>query len=145
MLEMEPLFISILGAPDSGKSYFLTAMTWQLRQFLTLHFKLAFTDADTESNRALNECEESLFLNPEESEVVPLEGLIVKTRSEGKFYDSVDLRAADVSSIPGPSCSRSIPRTDIRRPTRRGWRGCFASTTTRASISCPVRIRPRTR
>ncbi len=53
MLEMESLFISILGAPASGKSYFLTAMTWQLRQILPLNFKIAFTDADPESNRAL--------------------------------------------------------------------------------------------
>ena len=64
MLEMEPLFVSILGAPASGKSYLLTAMTWQLRQVLPLHFKVAFTDADPASNRVLNECEESLFLHP---------------------------------------------------------------------------------
>src|SRR3954453_3880620 len=31
MMEIEPLFLSILGAPASGKSYLLTAMTWQLR------------------------------------------------------------------------------------------------------------------
>ena len=29
--EMEPLFLSILGAPACGKSYFLAAMTWRLR------------------------------------------------------------------------------------------------------------------
>src|SRR3984957_11459257 len=76
MLEMDSLFISILGAPACGKSYFLTAMTWQMRQLLPLHFKIAFTDADPESNRVLNECEEGLFLNPNESDVVPLAGLI---------------------------------------------------------------------
>lgn len=32
LLELQPLFASILGAPASGKSYFLAAMTWQLRQ-----------------------------------------------------------------------------------------------------------------
>ncbi len=36
MMEMEPLFLSILGAPASGKSYFLTAMTWQLRRLCRL-------------------------------------------------------------------------------------------------------------
>ncbi len=71
MLEMEPLFLSILGAPASGKSYFLTAMTWQLRRILPIHFKVDFTDADPASNRALNDCEESLFLNPDEGEVDP--------------------------------------------------------------------------
>ena len=89
MLEMEPLFISILGATASGKSYFLTAMTWQLRQILTLHFKLAFTDADLESNRALNECEESLFLNHDEAELAPLGSLISNTQLVGKLYDTV--------------------------------------------------------
>ena len=89
MLEMDSLFISILGAPASGKSYFLTAMTWQLRQILPLNFKIAFTDADPESNRVLNECEEGLFLNPNESDVVPLAGLIRKTELQGELYDTV--------------------------------------------------------
>jgi Double-GTPase 2 len=89
MLEMESLFISILGAPGSGKSYFLTAMTWQLRQVLPLNFKIAFTDADPEANRALNEWEEKLFLNSGESEVVPLAALIGKTELHGGLYDTV--------------------------------------------------------
>src|SRR5580693_7312311 len=29
VLEMEPLFVSVLGAPGSGKSYFLASMTWR--------------------------------------------------------------------------------------------------------------------
>jgi len=56
MLEMEPLFLSILGGPANGKSYFLTAMTWQLRKLLPLEFSVAFTDADPAANRVLNEC-----------------------------------------------------------------------------------------
>ncbi len=101
MLEMEPLFISILGAIGSGKSYFLTAMTWQLRQILPHSFKLAFTDADTESNRTLNQYEESLFLNPVESEVVPLAGLIGKTESKG-MGDSFDTVAYGQRTVAYP-------------------------------------------
>jgi hypothetical protein len=89
MLEMEPLFLSILGAPASGKSYLLTAMTWKMRQILPIVFKLAFTDADPESNRALSECEAALFLNPNDSDVVPLAGLIRKTELQGELYDTV--------------------------------------------------------
>ena len=89
MLEMEPLFISILGAPASGKSWFLTAMTWQMRKVLPISFKLAFTDADPESNRALSECEERLFLNPNEADVVPVAELIAKTQLHGELYDTV--------------------------------------------------------
>ena len=89
MIEMEPLFVSILGAPASGKSYFLTAMTWQLRRTLPIHFKVDFTDADPASNRALNDCEESLFLNPDQAEIIPLGGLIRKTELQGELYDTV--------------------------------------------------------
>ena len=60
-----------------------------MRQLLPLHFKIAFTDADPASNRALNDCEESLFLNPDEAEVVPLAGLIRKTELQGELYDTV--------------------------------------------------------
>jgi hypothetical protein len=88
-MEMEPLFVSILGAPASGKSYFLTAMTWQLRRMLPLQFRIAFTDADPALNRALNDCEEALFLNPEDSELIPLGGLIRKTELQGELYDAV--------------------------------------------------------
>ncbi len=89
MMEMEPLFVSILGAPASGKSYFLTAMTWQLRRTLPIQFKVGFTDADPASNRSLNDCEESLFLNPDQAEVIPLGGLIRKTELQGELYDTV--------------------------------------------------------
>ena len=89
MLELEPLFVSILGAPASGKSFFLTAMTWQLRALLPPAFGIAFTDADPAANRVLNECEESLFLNPRDSEVLPLGSLIRKTELQGELYDTV--------------------------------------------------------
>jgi hypothetical protein len=97
MLEIEPLFLSILGAPASGKSYFLTAMTWQLRRTLPVQFKVDFTDADPASNRALNDCEESLFLNPGQGEVIPLGGLIRKTDLQGELYDTVTYGQQTVS------------------------------------------------
>jgi len=88
-LEMEPVFISILGTPACGKSYFLAAMTWQLRQTLPLHFALSFADADTLSNRNLNEYEEALFLNPRADQLVALANLIRKTELQGEQYDTV--------------------------------------------------------
>jgi hypothetical protein len=89
VIETEPLFISILGAPASGKSYFLTAMIWELRRVLPHDFKIAFTDTDPESNRALNEREEQLFLNTSDSELFALTDLIRKTEVQGELYDSV--------------------------------------------------------
>ncbi len=101
MLEMEPLFVSILGSPASGKSYFLTTMTWQLRQTLPMHFRVAFTDADPTSNRMLNSWEESLFLNPDEARPIPLGNLIRKTELQGELYDTVAY-GQQVVSYPRP-------------------------------------------
>jgi len=109
MLEMEPLFISILGAPASGKSFFLTAMSWQLRQTLPQHFKVTFTDADPASNRILNECEESLFLHPDEASLVPLGSLIRKTELQGELYDTVAYGQQTVS-YPRPFLFTMQPR-----------------------------------
>ncbi|HMC64680.1 MAG TPA: hypothetical protein VKI65_07060 [Gemmataceae bacterium] len=88
LLEVEPTFISILGSPACGKSFFLTALTWHLRR-LADQFALVFADADTVSNRSLNEYEESLFLNSRADELIPLADLIRKTELQGDLYDTV--------------------------------------------------------
>jgi len=61
-MEAEPLFLSIIGGPKSGKSYLLAAMTWQLRKRLFKSFAIAFNDADTVTNQQLNDYEATLFL-----------------------------------------------------------------------------------
>src|SRR5437763_742231 len=73
MFEMEPVFLSVLGAPASGKSYFLASMTWMLRSTLPKHFGLAFGDADPVSNNRLQEYEELQFLNPNQDALVAIE------------------------------------------------------------------------
>lgn len=89
LLEMEPLFLSIFGVPASGKSYFLAAMTWELRKVLPLSFRMSFADADPVMNRDLNDYEESLFAGPSTNEPVPLASLIRKTEEQGDLYDTV--------------------------------------------------------
>ena len=84
MFEMEPVFLSILGAPACGKSYFLASMTWQLRKIFPKHFCLAFGDADPQSNRGLNEYEELQFLNSNRDALVTIE----KTEVHGDLYDT---------------------------------------------------------
>lgn len=86
LLEMEPLFFSILGAPASGKSYFLASMTWQLRKSLPKYFSLSFGEADPAANLTLNGYEELLFLNSDPESLVALP----KTDLQGDhLYDSV--------------------------------------------------------
>ncbi len=82
---MTPVFVSILGAPASGKSYFLAAMTWRLRRVLPTLFSLGFSDADPVFNHRLEEYESLQFLNPKQDELVVIE----KTDVQGDPYDSV--------------------------------------------------------
>lgn len=85
MFEMEPFFLSIFGAPASGKSYFLASMTWQLRKTLPQHFALSFGDADAASNHRLQQYEGLHFLNPNHDGLVAIE----KTETHGDLYDTV--------------------------------------------------------
>jgi len=89
MLEMEPFFVSILGAPSCGKSYYLAALIWELRRILPGSFGLSFGDADPVSNLILSEYEKALFLNGNADQPVPLGQLIRKTELQGDLYDTV--------------------------------------------------------
>jgi hypothetical protein len=91
VLEQESAIFSILGAPASGKSYLLTTMIHELRKLLPLRFALTFSDIDPESNRIINECEGSLFFNPEPERFTPLGNLIRKTELEGELYETIAL------------------------------------------------------
>jgi len=133
VLEMEPFFISILGTPACGKSYYLTALTWELRRLLPQHFGLSFLEADTFANRQLTEYEESLFLNPRGDELVPMGDLIRKTELQGEQYDTV-MQGTRPSATQGRSCSRYRRRTTIPMRKRSSASGAsVASTTTQAS------------
>ena len=86
LLEMKPLFCSTLGAPGSGKSYYLAAMTWMLRQTLPKQFSISFTDVEPTAHIHLNNYEESLFLNGDSDRLVALP----KTDLQGDhLYDTV--------------------------------------------------------
>lgn len=93
LLEMQALFVSIIGAPAAGKSYFLTAMTWRLRNRLQRRFRLGFHDADATANQKLTEYEELLFQNPEDGELV----VLPKTEPTGELYESVRINGRGVS------------------------------------------------
>jgi hypothetical protein len=91
------VFFSILGAPASGKSYFLASMSWQLRQLLPSRFSIAMTDTDPVSNARLHEYEEQQFLNPDPNALVS----IAKTQLDGDLYDRVNM-GTHVVSYPRP-------------------------------------------
>ncbi|GBD35988.1 hypothetical protein HRbin36_01104 [bacterium HR36] len=89
-LEMAPLYFSVLGTPASGKSYYLAAMSWQLRRLLPTQFALDFADADPALNVALAEYEKNLFIHPHGDRFIPLADLIRKTETTGAMYESVN-------------------------------------------------------
>jgi len=97
LYQIAPVFFSILGAPASGKSYFLASMSWQLRQLLPSRFSIAMTDTDPVSNARLHEYEEQQFLNPDPNALVS----IAKTQLDGDLYDRVNM-GTHVVSYPRP-------------------------------------------
>ncbi|MBA4182200.1 MAG: hypothetical protein C0506_16565, partial [Anaerolinea sp.] len=89
MLELATFFLSIIGSPGSGKSYFLAAMARQLRRTLPLKFSTAFADADATFNMRLKEYEQSLFANARPDQVQELLQLVKKTDVGGDGYADV--------------------------------------------------------
>lgn len=94
-IEMQSFFISIAGAPASGKSYFLTAMTWNLRRMLPDEFHYVFTDADPELNMRLLTYESYQFMNDDENATVKIE----KTEEQGDSYNSVLINNQNITYL----------------------------------------------
>ena len=61
LLQMEPLFLSILGAPGSGKSFFLAAMIRELQKTLGSKLNIRFQNSNPLGNRLITEYGTSLF------------------------------------------------------------------------------------
>jgi len=86
LVEMEPLFISILGAPSSGKSYFLASSLWHLQNTLKEQFAVSLLDADPEANAILNSYKATLFQSQHPDQLAELK----KTEQEGELYQRVN-------------------------------------------------------
>ena len=92
-LYLNNFFLSIAGAPSSGKSYFLASMVWQLRRTLARGFFSNFTDADPQENRRIFESEAALFTGSD----APNEWVrIDKTEVVGDIYNSTKVHGVDV-------------------------------------------------
>ena len=85
LFETRPLFVSIVGSPACGKSYFLASMTFRLRSIMPRAFSVTFADADPESNRILCHYEEIQFYNPDRDSIIKL----AKTEEQGDLYNTV--------------------------------------------------------
>ncbi|MEM6472020.1 MAG: hypothetical protein AAF802_20840 [Planctomycetota bacterium] len=93
MNQVPGLIFSIFGAPACGKSYFLTSMSWMLRQTLPKRFAVSMSDVDAETNARIHEYEELQFMNPDLETPVAL----AKTEEQGDLYETVDMGDHSVS------------------------------------------------
>lgn len=120
LLEHPTIFLSMFGAPGSGKSYLLAAMMHTLRRLLAPSFGVSISDADPQANLPLHAYEDTLFGDSADGSLVKLE----KTKLEGDPYHAVDygdrvllypkpffLQVGPVAGHPHVAESESLTRT----------------------------------
>ena len=83
-LDLKPKILSIVGAPSSGKSYYLSVLVKMLERTLYKNFGVAFYDADPSENASLTRMKNRLF-----SGSTAAEAQLSKTALEGDMYVSV--------------------------------------------------------
>ena len=97
LTQCEPIFISLLGAPGSGKSFFLASATWSLRE-QSNRLPFACIDPDPAANALLHEAEATLFRPAGSGTLVSLK----KTETSGsERYDETWFEGSQVS-LPTP-------------------------------------------
>lgn len=114
LLQKRPTFVSIAGAPGSGKSYLLTSMLHQLRTELPSHFGLTFKEADSDEVLTFIRKYEDVLYYPDDPEVP---ARLQKTEEAGQWYNKVKLDGGIVT-LPKPFVF-SIATTDTHLVARR--------------------------
>lgn len=104
--EFKQYIYSIVGAPSSGKSYYLAVLLKQLKRYLFHKFEISFIDQDPEYNIQINEVIQTLF-----SARSAVEGRIIKTDMRGGNYKSVNRNGKEVD-LPKPSIF-NISQTNV--------------------------------
>lgn len=105
ILDMDSLYFSIVGAPSSGKSYFLTSLVHQLRKNLPEYAECSFADVDPRINRTINVYENMMFMAVEKVKVVTL----TKTEEVGlDFSDQTIMNGLPVY-LPKPFIFQIVP------------------------------------
>ncbi|MFT6864999.1 MAG: hypothetical protein ACJAVK_003571 [Akkermansiaceae bacterium] len=104
----EPHYIfSIVGAPTSGKSYYLSVLIKVLQNVLFREFGTSFRDASPSENAVLNDMKRHLF-----GAVSPQDAYLAKTDLEGALYERLPRQGRQVM-LPKPFVFRV---SDDKRP-----------------------------
>lgn len=98
VVDLPTSIFSIVGAPSSGKSYFLTTMLWQIRKCLPHFFEFNISDVDSSFNAVLNEYESILFMNNHPEKLVSLP----KTELQGSGYTNQIMMNGFPVDLPKP-------------------------------------------
>ncbi len=85
-LQLPHRIFSIVGAPSSGKTYYLTTLIRSLEKYLPQEFRISFRDSDPVANAPLNAMKMRLF-----SAGSPEEAFLPKTEPDGETYESLPL------------------------------------------------------
>ena len=107
-IDIKHHIISIVGAPTSGKSYFLSVFTETIEKTLFQHFDTAFIDADPAANARLTEMRDTLF-----GAATPEQAKLTKTDLEGDMYDEVP-RFGRMVKLPKPFVFNVQPSQDAQ-------------------------------
>ena len=97
LLQRRPLFISVVGAPRSGKTYLLTSIIHCLRKELPRHFGYVLEDSDSHEVNAFLKYERDLFAPSDPSKLTQLK----KTWEAGALYNTVTIDGLAVQ-LPKP-------------------------------------------
>jgi hypothetical protein len=107
-LDVKHHIVSIVGAPTSGKSYFLCVFTQMLKKTLIKHYNTAFVDADPTSNIALTTMRDTLF-----GSATPEQAKVAKTDLEGDMYERLTRHGRKVM-LPKPFIFNVQPQNNGR-------------------------------
>jgi hypothetical protein len=95
---------SIVGAPSSGKSYYLSVLIKVMQDIAFKHFGVTFRDAAPSENAVLNDMRNHLF-----SAGKPEEAYLAKTQLEGELYETLPRQGRKVK-LPKPFVFRMTDR-----------------------------------
>lgn len=107
-LDMKNHIFSIVGAPSSGKSYYLSVLVKMLQASLFKNFSVSFRDADPSQNVILTQMKNQLF-----SAATPQDAQLAKTELEGALYETLPRQGRKVK-LPRPFVFKVSPLAQER-------------------------------
>lgn len=106
LVDLPSFYCSIIGAPSSGKSYFLTGMLHQLKRILPESFESTLLDPDPQLNQIINGYERLIFMAIERDKVV----MLPKTQQTGSDFSDQILLNGIRTDLPKPFVFEYRPR-----------------------------------